>query len=126
MYQRNLKAYQKAQVGTSKEKLLLMLYDGAIKFAETAKKAIEDGNVKVKGESVNNALAIVHELMNTLNHKVNPELCANLESLYLFISDELSDANINCDVAKIDSAVKILKTIREGFKDAAKSLQKAI
>ena len=126
MYQRNLKAYQKAQVGTSKEKLLLMLYDGAIKFAETAKKAIEDGDIKAKGENVNNALAIVHELMNTLNHKVNPELCGNLEALYLFVSDELSDANINCDVSKIENSVKILKTIRNGFKDAADSLQKVV
>jgi len=121
----SLKAYQKAQVTTSREDLLIMLFDGAIKFCESAKQAIDSGDIKKKGKKITEAVAIVHELMNTLNYKVDPDLCANLESLYLFISDELSLGNLHNDKTKLDNSVSILKTLRDGFKEAAEAVKKA-
>ena len=108
----------------SKEKLLLMLYEGAIKFCKKAVIAIENGDIAARGENVSRAYDIVLELMNTLDHKVGGEIAANLEQLYMFITDELTQANINNDVNRLNNAIRILTTLYDGWKQAIEQLKK--
>ena len=54
----------------SREKILLMLYEGAIKFTKRGIMAIEAGDVAERGTNIGRAYDIVLELMNTLDHKV--------------------------------------------------------
>ena len=95
------KAYQSTNVTTAKpEKVLLMLYEGCIKFLRIAKVKMQEKKVAEKGKNISKALAIIAELINTLDHEVGGQLSMDLESLYMFIMDKLIEANINNKIEK--------------------------
>lgn len=121
-------AYQKykttAVTSASREKILLMLYEGAIKFTKRAIKACEEKNIAERGLNIGRASDIVIELNNTLDHKVGGDLSQNLERLYIFITDQLTKANITGDPKHLQDALKILETLNEGWMQAIESLKK--
>ncbi len=108
----------------SKEKILLMLYEAAIKFTKLAIMACEKKDIAERGLNVGRAYDIVSELNNTLNHKVAPDMCKNMEQLYMFITDKLIKANITGDVQNLKEALKILEILNEGWKQAIEKLKK--
>lgn len=111
--------YQNTQVTTaSPEKILLMLYDGAINFTRIARERMEQGDVAGKAKFIGKGLAIVTELMNTLNHDVGGEIAQRLEQLYVYIIDEYTAANVNNSVKSLDNALKILTSLRETWAEA--------
>ncbi len=103
----------------SREKLLLMMYEGAIKFVKLAIAAVEKKDIASRGENIGRAFDIVLELNNTLDHKVGDgELAKQLEQLYMFITDQFTKANINNDAKPLQEALKILETLYQGWKQA--------
>jgi flagellar secretion chaperone FliS len=93
--------------------LLLMLYDGAIRFNLQAIADLEAGNkVKALGP-MGRQLAIVQELCAMLDHSQAPEICANLERLYQFIGDCILQTQQTGEVAKLREADRILRHLRE-------------
>lgn len=118
------KKYKQTSVeSASKEKLLLMLYEAAIKFTKKAILACEEKNIAARGENIGRAFDIVVELNNTLNHKMAPELAGNLESLYMFITDQYTKANISGDPEPLQQALKILQILHKGWDEAIKKLK---
>lgn len=112
------KNYQKTQITTaSKEKILLMLYEGAIRFTKQAKAAMEVGKIADKGIYISKATAIISELMATLDFKAGGQLAVDLENLYVFMIDKLIEANINNKIDCLDNVESILKTLYEAWKD---------
>lgn len=110
--------YQKTQVTTaSQEKILLMLYEGAIRFVKHADKAMAEKNLADKGKYISKATAILSELMATLDFKVGGQLAVDLENLYVFMIDKLIDGNINNDRESIAVVEKLLKTLYSAWKD---------
>lgn len=121
-------AYQKykttAVTSASREKILLMLYEGAIKFVKRAIKASEEKNIAERGINIGRACDIVMELNNTLDHKIGGEISKNLEQLYNFITDQLTSANISGDTKYLHDALKVLETLNEGWIQAVEQLKK--
>lgn len=118
MYRNPHKAYQQTQVTTaSKEKILLMLYEGAIKFTKIAQTRMKERNVAEKGKYIGKALAIISELMNTLDHNVGGQLSADLENLYMFMSDKLIEANIHNRTEDLELVEKLLTTLYSAWED---------
>jgi flagellar protein FliS len=121
-------AYQKykatAVTSASREKILLMLYEGAIKFVKRAIKACEEKNIAERGLNIGRACDIVMELNNTLDHKVGGDISKNLEQLYTFITDQLTKANITGDPKYLSDALKILETLNEAWIQAVESIKK--
>lgn len=112
------KAYQATNVTTAKpEKVLLMLYEGCIKFLRVAKVKMQEKKLAEKGKNISKALAIVAELINTLDHEVGGQLSADLENLYMFIMDKLIEANINNKIEDLEVAEKLLTTLYEAWRD---------
>ena len=71
MNSKAFKAYQATNVTTAKpEKVLLMLYEGCIKFVRLAKTKMVEKKIAEKGKNISKALAIIAELINTLDHEV--------------------------------------------------------
>lgn len=117
--------YRQMQVTTaSPEKVLLMLYDGAINFTKMAKERIGRNDIAGKGVYISKALAIVTELMNTLNHEICANVTRELERLYLYVIGEFTKANLNNDPAALDNAVKILSSLRETWTEAIAIVQR--
>lgn len=102
-----------AVMTASPEQLQLMLYDGAIRFANQGREAIERGDFEQAYERLSRAQRIVLEMEQGLNHKVDPELCRRMSALYMFVYRKLIDGCVKRDVKAIDEALKILGYERE-------------
>ena len=112
------KKYQQTQVTTaSREKILLMLYEGAIRFVKLAQSNLEKGNIAEKGKYISKATAILSELMATLDFKAGGKLAADLENLYVFMIDKLIEGNINNDREPLTAVEDLLKTLYTAWKD---------
>jgi len=111
--------YHSNQIATaSREQILLMLYDGAIRFCKQAKKAIEQGDTPSKGRFISKAMAIITEFSNTLDHEIGGEIAANLDGLYTFMLKELTTANIKNDPKPIETTCTMLCELRATWAEA--------
>ncbi len=110
-------AYQENTVTTqSKGRLVVMLYEGAIKFLKLAIKELEAGNYEAKGQYISRALDIINELNAVLDMNSGGEIAANLRSLYVFMIGRLSDANIKRDASIISDVIRLLEELNQGWK----------
>ncbi|MBZ2171085.1 flagellar export chaperone FliS [Nitratidesulfovibrio sp. SRB-5] len=109
-------AYLQTQVTTTTQgELLLLLYDGAIKFLNQAKEKIAERDYAGKGILISKALDIVNELDASLNLEKGGELAENLHKLYFYCSTRLLNANLKMDVTFIDEVIKILSGLRGAY-----------
>ncbi|HSU69797.1 MAG TPA: flagellar export chaperone FliS [Tepidisphaeraceae bacterium] len=95
------------------EQLQLMLYDGAIRFAEQARPALEARNWEVSHVALTRAQKIMTELTSSLRHDVAADMCGRLAGLYNFVYRKLVEANVNHQVEPLDDALRILRYQRE-------------
>lgn len=110
--------YQKTAVTTaSREKILLMLYEGAIRFTKQAKIAMLEKRIADKGKFISKATAILSELMATLDFKAGGDLAADLESLYVFMIDKLIEGNIENKPECLEHVEELLQTLYVAWKD---------
>jgi flagellar secretion chaperone FliS len=107
----------------SKEKLLLMLYEGAIKFMKLAMASMEQKKLAEKGVNIGRAYDIILELNNTLDHKVGGDVSKNLEQLYMYITEQLTHANIKNDTQHLKNALKVTETLYDGWVKAVEQLK---
>ena len=111
---KNSAEYLKTKVLTaSPEQLQLMLYDGAIRFCEQARAAIENKQIETSFNLLNKAERIVMELCTSMREDFAPELCFNMRRLYLFCYDRLVTANVNKDLKAVDESLDILRHLRQ-------------
>ena len=109
--------YQDNTVTTqSKGRLIVMLYDGAIKFMRLAIKELEANNFEAKGNYINRAQDIINELNAVLDMDAGGEMVANLRKLYCFVSDRLSQANVKRDPQMIRDCIKIIEELNQVWK----------
>ncbi len=116
MYAANAyKIYETNGVKTaSPKKLLVMLYEGAIKFCRLAEMAINENNIERRNENLKRAQDIITELQVTLNHDAG-EIAEKLEMLYSYMNSELVLANINNDVMKVTFVRSMLDELKEAW-----------
>jgi flagellar protein FliS len=98
--------------------ILLMLYNVAIELVEEAKIAIERGEVAEKGRYISQAHAILSELLASLDFKVGGELAMNLESLYVFMLDQLCLAHMDNDPKPLDTVLSLLRPLYVSWEGA--------
>jgi len=111
--------YQSNQIATaSREQILLMLYDGAIRFCKQAKVAIKENDIPSKGKFISKAMAIITEFSNTLDHEIGGEIAENLDALYTFMLKELTNANLKNDPKPVDTTCTMLCELRATWAEA--------
>lgn len=108
----------------SREKLLLMMYEAAIKHTKLAIMAAEKKQIADRGMHIGRVYDIILELNNTLDHKVGGEISKNLEQLYMFMTDQLTKANLTGDPQYLRNSLKILETLYDGWTKAIEQLKK--
>lgn len=117
---REILAYQENRVMTQTPgRVVVMLYEGAIKFLKQAIAELEAGKYIEKGKSINRAVDIIQELNVTLNMEAGGEIAKNLRRLYAFMLDRLFQANILKDAGMIRETLKLLEELNEGWKAVA-------
>jgi flagellar protein FliS len=113
-------AYRAAvtQMTQSKEEMLLMLYDGVLKFLKCARMSLTHKHIAAKGENISKALAIITELDCALDHQSGGDIATNLTSLYHYMLMRLTHANIHNDLAALQEVEGLLTELQQGFATA--------
>jgi flagellar protein FliS len=112
-----IKTYQDTSVTTqSKGRLIVLLYDGAIKFMTLAVSELEKKNYEAKGRYINKAIDIINELNAVLDTDTGGEVAANLRKLYCFMIRRLSQANVKCDPQIIREVIGLMEELNRGWK----------
>jgi flagellar protein FliS len=113
-------AYKDNAISTqSKGRIVVMLYDGAIKFLDQAVKALEENNIAEKGKYVAKAMDIINELDAVLDIEAGGEVAANLRNLYGFMRRHLQVGHLSNDVQTIREVRSLLNDLNEGWKAVA-------
>lgn len=109
-------AYRKASVNTlDQNKLIVMLYDGAIKQSGFAIEYIKAKEVEKTHNSLVKAKNIIAELMASLNLDKGGDIAKNLQSLYAFMYSQLIEANMNKDPKPVKTVIGLLKELRSAW-----------
>ncbi|MEC9384542.1 MAG: flagellar export chaperone FliS [SAR324 cluster bacterium] len=109
-------AYKKASVNTlDQNKLIIMLYDGAIKNASFAVEHMKTGEIEKVHNCLVKAKNIVTELMATLNMEKGGDIAKNLQSLYSYMFSQLIEANMEKKTQPIIVVIDLLKELRAAW-----------
>ncbi len=108
--------YKKQEVeGATKGKVVVLLFEGTIKFLRKAAKAVEENNIQDAHNNIVKAENILYELMSTLNMEAG-EIADNLMRLYDFMIWQLIEANRDKDKHKIESVIELLIPLCDAWK----------
>lgn len=118
-YNKYIKQYQTSNITTATpEKLMILLFDGAIQFLMKAKKAIEEKNYKERSENIDGARKIIRELMRTIDLENGNDVSKQLFKLYNRMAMNLIKANVQRNISLVDEVINDLSNIRWGFQKA--------
>ena len=104
----------------SKDQLLLMLVDGAVKFSKIGRQAILDKDIKKAHENIIKTQNIFYELMTTLDVDKGGEWAHNLMSIYDFITRRITDANIKKSEEIMNEIIPMIEDVRDTWNEAYK------
>ncbi len=119
-YSRPWNAYRQITTQTaSPGQLVLMLYDGALQFLEKALTGFDMDDPADAYETINNHIlrtqAILHELNSTLNIEAGGRLAETLRSLYVYMDERLTEANLRKTPDGIRETVRRLTVLRDAW-----------
>lgn len=119
-------AYVKTGINTASQgKLVVLLYEGAVKQLSQAISCFEPdntmkaGNIESFGKAVSKARSIITELQVSLDMEKGGDIAKNLMSLYIFFNEELVSASIQRDKGKIESVNTMMKDLLDGWRRIA-------
>ena len=98
-----------------KNKLIIMLYDGAIKNASFAVEHMKSGQIEKVHDCLIKTKNIVTELMATLNMDRGGDIANNLQSLYSYMFSQLIEANMNKKTEPVVVVIDLLKELRAAW-----------
>src|SRR5688572_6009930 len=114
--------YQQTQVQSrSPLELVVLLYDGAIRFMTEAREAMGRRDLVAKRDAISRSMAIIGELHATLNMNEGGQIAVSLDALYSYVNARLLDANMKGDVGAIDESIKLIGQLREAWAHIAAS-----
>ena len=117
---KGIAAYQDSAVTTqSKGRLIVLLYEGAIKFMKLSIKELQANNHEAKGQYINKARDIINELNAVLDMSTGGEIAANLRKLYCFMNNRLSEANVKRDPKMIQEVIELMEELNQSWKAIA-------
>ena len=106
--------YLKTKVMTAgPAELRLMLFDGALKFAEQGRQGLARKDYEAAYNGISRCQEILAELMNSLDPKHAPDLCEKLSGLYAFMMTRLMAASTERDPAIVQEVITLLEFERE-------------
>src|SRR5262245_3310902 len=109
-------AYREVAVQTSSPTgLVVMLYEGAIRFLQESIAAIKSQDLNGKRQSIDRAVAVLQHLQGTLDMDRGGDVAADLNRLYNYITSRVLDGSGNLQTAPLEEAIKLLKVLLAGW-----------
>src|SRR6185295_10852251 len=122
MHSRGANQYLQTQVQSrSPLELVVMLYDGAIQSAETARDAQIAGNIRARKAAISKMMAIISQLQNTLDMERGGDIAENLDRIYTWANVRLLDAIVHKDAGPVEEVRSVLASLREAWQTIAAS-----
>lgn len=114
---KGIETYQENAVATqSQGRIVVMLYEGAIKFLNQAISEMQNNNFEAKNKYLGKAEDIINELNTVLDMETGGEIATNLRALYMFMIRHLHEANIKNDPSKAEDVIKLLEELNQSWK----------
>jgi flagellar secretion chaperone FliS len=101
--------------------LVVLLYDGAVRFLGQARTAMVANDLVAKRDALSRCMAIVAELQSMLNMAEGGEIADRLDALYTHVHGRCLSANAECDPAALDEAIRLLTTLRSAWAELAEA-----
>lgn len=115
--------YRKTQIETaSPAQLILLLYEGAIRFCDQALEAMAQRNLTEQHANLVKVQEIVGELMGALNQEAGGELAVNLRRIYLYMLEQLVLANLYDKQEVVQHVRDMLQSLHDAWAEAAQKL----
>ena len=119
---RGAQAYYQTQIQSrSPLELVVMLYDGALRFLQQTIDAMESGDLVAKRDSLSRSMAIVAELHGMLDLEQGGEVAASLDSLYTYMMERLTTANQQRDAAPVAEVMRLMSGLRDAWSQIAQA-----
>ena len=116
MHNKGAQAYLQTQVQSrTPVELVVLLYDGAIKFLGQAREAMQQRDLAAKRHAMSRATAIIQELQHMLNMEAGGEVAERLDALYTYILGRCYDANMHLEPSGLDESIKLLTPLRDAW-----------
>ena len=116
----NAYAASAAREDLPQDRILIMLYEGSIKFIHLAIRGIDEKRPALKGEYISKILAIITELTAALDMERGGDIAVNLASLYDYMVTRLTEANIKNDTEPLREVERLILSLKEGFSEASR------
>jgi flagellar protein FliS len=117
-------AYKAISVNTaSPTKLVVMLYEGAIRFLKQAQEDIRKKDFAQKSQSVDRAVAIIQHLQGTLDMEKGGKIAVDLDRLYTYVSSRVFEGSVKLDLKAFEEAIQLLTTLLSGWEEIARKDQ---
>jgi flagellar protein FliS len=116
----NVNKYLTQQVVTaSPAKLVFMLYDKAIASLREAIAAVEASDIQSRWRSNNRAVEIISHMWSTLDVDRGGEIAGNLNRLFPFMINRLTDVDLHNDATPAREVIKLLEPLRDAWREIA-------
>ena len=110
--------YQETQFATAdRGRLLLLMFEGGLKFLAQASAGLGAGDLVRFAHQLSRALAVIAELLHTLDHRAGGKIAADLERLYQFMLEHLLEANRQKSARHVDQVARLLDTIAGAYRE---------
>lgn len=114
--QNTYQAYYKTNVQTSDQlSLIIMLYDGMIRYMKKGAMKIEQGEIEEAHNYLVRAKDIINELVSTLKMESGGDVANNLKNLYLYSFKKIVEANLKKDPKIVQEVIQIMDNLRQGW-----------
>ena len=112
-----MQAYrQVGNQGLSSDRLVLLGLDGILEYLRRARRAIEEGDLTTKAQSMDKAYQLTAHLLASVDHERGGEIADRLDSLYRFVLEKLAWANIFDDLDALASCRPVLEDLRDAWR----------
>ncbi len=112
--------YEETSITTqNKGRIIVMLYDGAVRFLRRAVQAIRNQDYKSKSELISRAQDVIFELNTVLDMETGGEIARNLRNLYNFMWRRLGEANIRNNEDMVREIIGLLEELNSGWRAIA-------
>lgn len=102
----------------SPNKLIVMLYDGAISACHLAARAIQNNDIEARSQSISKAIMIIESgLRLSLDKKAGGQIALSLDALYAYFSNQLYLANIKNSAEPIQEVVRLMSELRQAWEE---------